>query len=93
LFPLHGKLIPELSVCFLRYTNCHLSFMTRESILLLFTVFKKHFKDLSNIHVVKALCKSLLKAWDVTFFRAETIYLEVFIFIRTQGKSGVPLWP
>jgi hypothetical protein len=58
----------------------------------LFTVFKKHFKDLSNINVGKALCKSLLKARDVTFFRAETVYLEVFIFITTQGKSGVPLW-
>ena len=58
----------------------------------MFTVFKKHFMDLGNIPVVKELCKSLLKAWDVKVFRAETVYFEVFIFITAQGKSGVPLW-
>jgi hypothetical protein len=67
-------------------------FIGRKSILLLFTVFKKYFKALSNIHVVKTLCSSSLNACDVNFFRAETVYLEVFIFIMTRYKNEIPHW-
>jgi hypothetical protein len=70
----------------------NVSFIRWLSILLLFTLFKKHFKDLGNILVVKTLCNSLLKACDTVLLRAETVYLEVFIFITMRSTKEVPLW-